>query len=351
MSNTFTGDLCGMVMSGEQSELLQHPRRNLGNRYRTQAQKFARLAGMDETRFDENMAWAEQNARQAILHDFTDERNWRCLADLKIIHADESGLRALIEDVFSILGRDPEQVEQLKEVDFLMFGLELLEAAFTRDPLDPDSWWTMIESAGEDSIDGALEDFSTRCKRLDFRDQRANIVYGRRIERVRQSGREELFIELAKHLIAHRPQNHELWMQLGRLHERREEFDEAWSCYDHVQALLPHRPVRDEFLSRLTGAMDGAEKKPWSGPDIAKRDDFLAQMQSLTTRISTSNYEEQPIPVPQTEEETSEHPDLARLSALIEAGDANEAFFLARRLLASGEEWAQEWLDKAKEAL
>ena len=29
---------------------------------------------MDESRFDQNMSWAEQNARQAILHDFTDER-------------------------------------------------------------------------------------------------------------------------------------------------------------------------------------------------------------------------------------------------------------------------------------
>ena len=42
---------------------LQHPRRNLGNRYRSQAQKFVRLAKNDPGRKDSNMQWAEQNAR------------------------------------------------------------------------------------------------------------------------------------------------------------------------------------------------------------------------------------------------------------------------------------------------
>ena len=77
----------------ESQDLLQHPRRNLGNRYRSTAQKFARLAKADPERSAENMGWAEQNARQAILHDFTDERNWRCLADLKVmqVHAESLG--------------------------------------------------------------------------------------------------------------------------------------------------------------------------------------------------------------------------------------------------------------------
>ena len=50
----------------ESQDLLQHPRRNLGNRYRSTAQKFAKLAKADPTRAAENMAWAEQNARQAL---------------------------------------------------------------------------------------------------------------------------------------------------------------------------------------------------------------------------------------------------------------------------------------------
>ncbi|MEC8519702.1 MAG: hypothetical protein VXY67_01900, partial [Candidatus Thermoplasmatota archaeon] len=82
-------------MSNSQ-DLLQHPRRNLGNRYRSTAQKFANLARADPARAKENMGWAEQNARQAILHDFTDERTWRCLAELKVANEDGEGLHAVL---------------------------------------------------------------------------------------------------------------------------------------------------------------------------------------------------------------------------------------------------------------
>lgn len=293
------------------------------------------------------MAWAEQNARQALLHDFTDERNWRCLADIKVVLQDGQGLCAVLEDVFIILGRDAEQIEQLKDVNFLLVGLELLEAAFSRDPLDPDTWWsTFLEST---SIESELEDFTQRCRRLDFSDQRANIVYGRRLERIRLGGYEELFIELARHLLAHRPNNHELWMELGRLYERREEMDDAWSCYDHVQQLQPHQTVRDSFLKRITGRLMGEEEKPWTAPSIEKRSQFLEQMLQLSQRISTIE-EIQETSIPVEEEQTSTHPDLMRLQSLMEAGDASEAFFLARRLVSQGEEWAEEWVAKAKNA-
>ena len=334
-------------MVRESADLLQHPRRNLGNRYRTQAQKFVRLASKDPDRFDENMAWAEQNARQALLHDFTDERNWRCLADIKVVVQDGQGLCAVLEDVFIILGRDAEQIEQLKDVNFLLVGLELLEAAFGRDPLDPDTWWsTFLEST---SIENELEDFALRCRRLDFSDQRANIVYGRRLERIRLGGHEDLFIELARHLLAHRPNNHELWMELGRLYERREEMDEAWSCYDHVQQLQPHQTVRDAFLERITGRLMGEKEKPWTAPSIEKRSQFLEHMLQLSQRISTiEDVQETSIPV--EKEQISVHPDLIRLQSLMDAGDASEAFFLARRLVSQGEEWAEEWVAKAKNA-
>ena len=42
--------------------------------------------------------------------------------------------------------------------------------------------------------------------------------------------------------------------------ERREEMDEAWSCYDHVQHLQPHLSPRDAFLERITGRMLGHEE-------------------------------------------------------------------------------------------
>ena len=44
-------------------------------------------------------------------------------------------------------------------------------------------------------------------------------------------------------------------------------------------------------------------------------------------------------------------PDLKRLQDLIDAGEAAEAFFMARSLLTSGETWAEEWMEKAQQML
>ena len=326
----------------ESQDLLQHPRRNLGNRYRSTAQKFANLAKADPERASENMGWAEQNARQAILHDFTDERNWRFLAELKVMNGDGDGLHAVLEDVFIILGRDPENLEQLKGIDYLSVGRELLEAAFARDALDPDAWWKHISQSEENA---AIEDFAARCRRLDFRDQRANIVFGRRLERLRTAGHEEVFIELARHLLAHRPINHELWLEMGRLHERRSEIDDAWSCYDQVQQLRPHLNERDRFLDRLKGNMDGEANKPWSGPSIGHREAFLEGMKSLTDRISMPE-KTAVSSAPVDDVESHVHPDEPKLAMLLEQGDVQAAFFLARRLLATGKSWAEPWLER-----
>ena len=341
-----------MVMRQSTHDDLQHPRRNLGNRYRTQAQKFVRLAKADPERKDSNMQWAEQNARQALLHDFTDERNWRCLADIKVGLKDNDGLGIVLEDVFIVLGRDTEQFEKLKNLDYLEFGLELLEAAFAGDPLTPDAWWEALvhRGGGDEQSDTVLleiAEFADRCRDLDFRDQRANIVYGRRIEHLRLQGFEDLFIELSRHLLAHRPVNHELWMQLGRLHERRQEVDSAWSCYDHVQTMMPHLLVRDEFLNRLTERMDGSEKTPWSGPKLEHRTAFLKQMEQLNERVRQDSIEhETSIESEMGIEE--DFPDKIRLITLIESENISEAFFLARRLVASGEEWAEEYLEQCR---
>jgi hypothetical protein len=298
------------------------------------------------------MQWAEQNARQALLHDFTDERNWRCLADIKVGLKDNDGLGIVLEDVFIVLGRDTEQFEKLKNLDYLEFGLELLEAAFARDPLTPDAWWEALvhRGGGDEQSDTVLleiAEFADRCRDLDFRDQRANIVYGRRIEHLRLQGFEDLFIELSRHLLAHRPVNHELWMQLGRLHERRQEVDSAWSCYDHVQTMMPHLLVRDEFLNRLTERMDGSEKTPWSGPKLEHRTAFLKQMEQLNERVRQDSMEhETSIESEMGIEE--DYPDKIRLITLIESENISEAFFLARRLVASGEEWAEEYLEQCR---
>ncbi|MGB2037140.1 MAG: hypothetical protein ACPHX8_01630 [Candidatus Poseidoniaceae archaeon] len=331
---------------------LQHPRRNLGNRYRSQAQKFVRLAKSDPERSGSNFQWAEQNARQAILHDFTDERNWRCLADIKVQLNDNDGLGIVLEDVFTVLGREVKQFDKLKNLNYIEYGLELLEAAFARDPLTADAWWDalVLRGGGDAQSDDVLleiADFAERCRDLDFRDQRANIIFGRRIEQLRLQGFEDLFIELCRHLLAHRPSNHELWMQLGRLHERREEADSAWSCYDHVQTLRPHILARDEYLSRLTASMDGEESLPWSGPELKHRTAFLEQMESLTRRVRTVDLEEKQQSVSEQPVEFV-HPDKAKLDVLIESENISEAFFLARRLVASGEDWANSYLEQCR---
>tara|TARA_B100001778_G_scaffold331356_1_gene335623 strand:- start:804 stop:1778 length:975 start_codon:yes stop_codon:yes gene_type:complete len=318
---------------------LQHPRRNLGSRHRSQADRFVKLSKKDPERRVENLAWAEQNAQQAVLYDFTDERNWRSLAEIKHMRNDAEGLSLVLEDLFVVLGRDPNQLEQLHGINHLEVGLELLEAAFLTDSLEPEIWFEKLDSE-------RLQNFSVRCRGLDFTDQRANIVYGRRLERIRSAGYEEMFIELVHHLLAHRPANHELWMELGRLHERRNEIDQAWLCYDHVQQIRPTELVRDLFLERLKRAMDGENSVPWSGPSLETRSDFLERMQNLSKSVST-------IPVVNVEEPEKEEDsgDLVRLENLIEAGEAAEAFFLARSLYTSGEEWAEEWMKKAQSML
>ena len=323
----------------DSASILQHPRRNLGSRHRSQADRFVKLSRKDPDRKDENLAWAEQNAQQAVLYDFTDERNWRCLAEIKHMRDDGIGLALVLEDLFVVLGRDPNQLNQLKDIDHLELGLELLEAAFLTDSLEPENWFEKLDQLG-------LNNFSLSCKGLDFSDQRANIVYGRRLEVIRSAGYEDMFIDLVHHLLAHRPANHELWMELGRLHERRNEIDQAWLCYDHVQQIRPTEVVRDLFLDRLKRAMDGEESVPWSGPSLETRADFLERMQLLSQSVS-----EVPV-VEEAEGEVIEsNSELKRLEDLIEAGEAAEAFFLARSLFTSGEEWAEEWMAKAQSML
>ena len=50
----------------DSASVLQHPRRNLGSRHRSQADRFVKLAKQDPSRESENLAWAEQNAQQAL---------------------------------------------------------------------------------------------------------------------------------------------------------------------------------------------------------------------------------------------------------------------------------------------
>ena len=91
--------------------------------------------------------------------------------------------------------------------------------------------------------------------------------------------------------------------------------------------------------------MDGEESVPWSGPSLQTRSDFLDRMQSLSQNVSNVPIEES------AETEEVVNTELTRLESLLQAGEAAEAFFLARSLFTSGEEWAQEWMERAQSML
>ncbi|MDP7329226.1 MAG: hypothetical protein QF612_05215 [Candidatus Thalassarchaeaceae archaeon] len=319
---------------------LQHPRRSLGDRHRTQATKFLRLVESDPERSVENSEWAEQNARQALLYDFTHPENWRVLANIKVKKSDEIGLRALLSDLFAVLGRDPEQVNQLEGVPILDVGQELLEAALIRDHLDPDLWFNSMDKE-------KLEVFCERFDQLDLTDPRCNVLFGRRVERMWKSHSDDVCIPLARLLLSNRPQNFEMWADLGRAHERRGSFDEAWLCYDQAQSHAPHLDLRDSFRERMESQIQTGERLPWKQPSIEIRDQFLSKMQSLATQFDVDDVEQ----IDDEVADVSINLDEDNLKRLLGEGEFAAAFFLSRRLLTRGEMWAEPYLEQAQNGL
>ena len=308
---------------------LQHPRRSLGNRHRSQAQKFLQMS-QDNSDY---IGWAEQSARQAVLHDFTHPDNWRILVEAKLQANDDVGIRAVLVELFTVLGRDPDSVKQLDGIDMNEMGSQILEASLGADPLDPDIWWELTKREND-----GVEAFCNRVKMLDLRDIRANVLFSRRLERLRDSGFEDEFLELSKLVLAHRPNNHETWSELGRLHERRGEYDNAWMCYDQAQLHFPEIPARDRFIERMELKMDEADSVSWSTPGIDSRVEFLNRMQALANHTDPSIHE--------TQEDEDEILPFDELDNLLAENRRTEAFFLARRMAAEGIDGA---IDKVEE--
>ena len=274
-----------------------------------------------------NLKWGEQSARQAVLHDFTNAENWKVLVRVKSLLGDSEGIRSALEDLFSVLGRKPEHLKQLEHIDFLTSGYGLLLASLEADPLDPDVWWKMAC----DSQD-VLTEFLDRTSKLDLRDRRANLLFSRRIERIRDSGDEDQFIRLSKIILAQRPTNHEAWASLGRMHERRKEYSDAWLCYDQAQICFPSTTVRDEFKSRMEAELDGKGKRKWKSPGIGQRVDFLRKMEDMATPDSA---------YVDLGEDVVEDP-IREVEELVNEGRLSEAFFMTRRMAAQGIEGALE---------
>ena len=319
-------------MSGSDiADSLQHPRRSLGDRHRSQSQKYVNLALDEQGHVIQerlvNLEWGEQSARQAVLHDFTNAENWKVLVRVKSLLGDSEGIRAVLEDLFSVLGRKPEHLMQLENIDFVTSGYGLLLASIEADPLDPDVWWNMACESQD-----VLTEFLDRTSKLDLSDRRANLLFSRRIERIRDSGDEDQFIRLSKIILAQRPTNHEAWASLGRMHERRKEYSDAWLCYDQAQICFPLNKVRDEFRSRMEAELDGKGKKKWKSPGIDQRVDFLRKMEDMATPESV---------YVDLEDDVDEDP-IRKVEELVSEGKLSEAFFMTRRMAAQGVEGALE---------
>ena len=318
-------------MATDMGATLQHPRRSLGNRHRSQALKFLEMS-KDQSEY---LGWAEQSARQAVLHDFTHPDNWRVLVEIKLIIGDAAGIRAVLVELFSILGRDPESLKQLDGVDMARKGSQILEASLSADPLDPDIWWQTV-----DVDQNGVNEFSQRVQTLDLQDIRASVLFSRRLERLRDSGYEDEFLELSKLVLAHRPNNHETWSELGRMHERRGEFDNAWMCYDQAQLHFPDIAVRDRFIERMESKMDSGDTSPWNGPGLDSKVQFLRRMQNLAGQSSS--------PAEDDETDEEEHNPLDEIDSLLQTNRVTEAFFLARRMSAEGVEGAIDRVDEIR---
>jgi tetratricopeptide (TPR) repeat protein len=306
------------------NQKLQHPRRSLGNRHRSQAVKFLKIS-----KSSENLNWAEQSAKQAVLYDFTNPENWIVLTEIKILRGDTEGIRAVLKELFTILGRDPELLSQLKNIDLTKNGMDLLNAGLNVDPLDPDEWAKEVLGNDEET-----QKFKNRVEKLDLRDARASILFSRRIERLRNYNNEELFMYLSRIILAQRPSNHETWYELGKLHERRGEFDDAWFCYDQAQTYFPTIKVRDRFKKRMEAKMDGEATIPWREPIVKNRVEFLKKMQDMSTPKNFKGNLEY-------EQEEKAVDDYQKITTFREQGNLSGAFFLARQLAAEGDEDAK----------
>jgi len=312
--------------------ILQHPRRSLGNRHRSQSNKFLKLENNQN-----NIMWAEQNAKQAILYDFTNPDNWRLLIKIKMIVKDDLGIKLILEDLFNILGRDKNLLEQLHQINIVDSGSILLESAFRVDPLDPDEWWNRIKDN-----DYEIEKFGDRLKQLDIRDPRANILFSSRIRKLRDVGYEDLFLELSKYLLSHNSSNFEIWIELGKLHERRGEYDHAWFCYDQAQTHFPMSKSRDKFKKRMEDKLVGLESKPWNVPKITRRVEFLKKMEDISNSI---------IDIQEIEKVENEVGLTEKIELMISQGRISEAFFMTRRLAAEGNEVAKSLVNRILELM
>tara|TARA_B100001113_G_C21076284_1_gene607772 strand:- start:182 stop:1171 length:990 start_codon:yes stop_codon:yes gene_type:complete len=315
------------------------PRKGQGDRCRSQAQKFYKLSEINTRERYENLEWAEQSARQSIMYDYTNFQNWELLLKLKLELGDESGIFSLLEDLLAVLGKDMELISQLKQISITSSCLDLFYSILRREPLNADIWWKGIEN-GEYN----LEKFEQRCKKMDFRDRRSNVIFGRRLERVRKNGHDVLFSELMPYLLAHRPDNFELWIELGNHHESLNQLKEAWMCYEQVLHFKPNDQNKNRLSNIITSNFDKLTDFIPQKNDIMS---FQQKLEKLAKGIRNN--------VEEVEELGFGHeiinPLEEKLIILLNNQEFQEAFFLSRGLLSEGNDWAKKYFEHSKEGL
>ena len=93
--------------------------------------------------------------------------------------------------------------------------------------------------------------------------------------------------------------------------------------------------------------METGQRLPWSPPSIEIRDDFLTKMQTLSSRFVQPVVEK----ITPSESETAVNQDEVELVRLLNEGEYATAFFMSRRLVTRGEEWAESYLLQSQQGL
>ena len=312
------------------------PKKGLGDRHKSQAQKFYKLYKKNPENNHDHLHWAEQSARQAILYDYTNFENWEVLLQIKLQLKDESGIYTLLEDLLSVLGKDSDFIMQLKEINILPSCTDLFYSILKREPLNADKWWERILSEEYN-----LEEFIERCKTMDFRDRRSNIIFGRRLERLRKHGFNDIFSLLVPYLLAHRPDNYELWIELGKHHESLEDYKKALMCFDQALEFQPN----DKNKSRLSSIISRKFKEDLiQHPSTEEILSFQNRLKKLTSSHKTE--------IVIDDDVSKEFNELEiKLKELIQNNNYQEGFFMSRSLIAEGREWAKVYFEICKEGL
>ncbi len=321
-----------------------HPRRNRSERCRAQSRKFRNLSLRQSDRKDANLTWAESMCVESLKHDFTNAAAWLEYALVLESFDGSRTVKELLEELLVVLGRSSEPLAALEAagVDTTL-DPEVIRSLLRNDPLESVEWWNQISNSSTAQED--IDAFARRCSSLDLQDQRANILFGRRLEFLRLAGHDELFVRLAEHLLALRPVNHELWVRLGQHHEHKGSMGDAWLAYDQAQRLRPRHRWADRFKTRAESSLSDV-----NAPTDEDASRMFRRLEILRRSDESDSDSESP-PAESSESSTWEEEAIAELESLLALNDLASVYLKARRHHLMGHEWAESYLLRAESSL